>query len=268
MNEWRIIRDSQRPACLNLAIDEVLLRLCDSGQASRILKFNYFSPPAVILGTNQVASEINLTYIKKNEFDLNRRLTGGGVILIGFPNHTSQIGISFITPLNPEIPSKLSRIFKHFSNILLKSLTDLGLDPFYQRNSDIFVNQKKIIGNGIYMMENAFIFHSVILYDFVPAAIVDLLNTSPNVDRQVLLKKIKASHTSLRTEVHSEVTTKDVEDLIIKNMESTWNITTHDKPLTETELTMARSLNDQKYATSEWILQEDKDLSQFGSCFI
>ena len=57
MENWRLIRDIPRNAASNLSLDEILLRKVNDNEVFNILKFNYFSPPAVILGLNQNIEE-------------------------------------------------------------------------------------------------------------------------------------------------------------------------------------------------------------------
>lgn len=68
----------------NLACDEALLDLCESGEAGEILRFwepmDYF----VVVGYgNRVAREVNLAACEKAGIPVLRRCTGGGTVLQG-----------------------------------------------------------------------------------------------------------------------------------------------------------------------------------------
>ncbi len=262
MESWRIIRDVPRPASLNLAIDEFLLNQVNDSPTQYILKFNYFSPPAVILGLNQDIKDINLNFIKEMNFDLNRRLTGGAAILIGFPNQHSQMGISFIVPLDSKLPSKLSNKFKLFGSILMESLKSIDLKPIYNRNSDISINGRKIVGNGIYMMENAILFHSVVLFQFDFSTTVQILMDKNN------MKNISLQPTSFLKESKNDVSITQFEEIIINHLRTKWNMDSHEKKLLDDEINLINNLNSSKYNTDKWKFQKDENLIDQGSCFV
>ncbi|NHI94549.1 MAG: lipoate--protein ligase family protein [Candidatus Lokiarchaeota archaeon] len=262
MEKWRLIKDSPRNAASNLSIDEVLLKNLDEKGTENILKFNYFTPPAVILGINQTTNVLNTNFIQKNQFDINRRLTGGAAILIGYPHKHSQMGLSFFVRLNEKIPLKLSDKFKYFSNILIKTLKRLDLNPKYNKNSDISVNGRKIVGNGIYILKNAFLFHSIILLDFnffITSKILKL--DDPKVDEKLI-------PTSLKNEMKQDLSFDILENKIIETIKVEWNVKFNNKKLNKEEFKLSEQLRKEKYAKNSWILQKSENLAEFGSCFI
>ena len=262
MNKWRVIRDIPRPAGLNLSIDEMLLKQVNDSESEYVLKFNYFSPSAVILGLNQDLKDLNLEFINKKKFHLNRRLTGGAAILIGYPNEFSQMGISFITPINAKIPSKLSDKFKLFSAILMNSLKDIGLNPIYNKNSDILVNGRKVVGNGIYMMNNALLFHSVVLLEF------DFSTTMQILKQEIEIKNEKNYPTSLTKESKNQISIQMFEDIIVNQAKNKWNMDEIEGLLLHDEIKASERINKKKYNTKNWIFQKSENLIDYGSCFV
>ncbi|MHA1799347.1 MAG: lipoate--protein ligase family protein [Candidatus Helarchaeota archaeon] len=268
METWRLIRDSPRDAASNLSIDEILLKKINDNEMENSLKFNYFSPPAVILGINQDILNLNLKFIKEKEFDLNRRLTGGAAILIGYPNHFSQMGISFFLSKSEKIPSKLSAIFKLFGNLLIESLKRFNLQLTYNRNSDILIGGRKIIGNGIYMMENAFLFHSVVLLEFDFPTTSQILKQITERKIDIQPESLKGIPTSLKNEVNIPYSTEEIENDIITTMEKAWNIKFIEKQLSSEEISLSKTKILNKYGNNEWIYQKNEKLVDYGSCFI
>lgn len=68
----------------NLACDEALLELCESGQCDEVLRFwepnHYF----VVLGyANRAGTEVNLDFCRKQTIPVLRRCSGGGTVLQG-----------------------------------------------------------------------------------------------------------------------------------------------------------------------------------------
>jgi len=262
MDKWRVIKDIPRPAGENLSIDEMLLNQVNNTPSEYILKFNYFSPSAVILGLNQDIDDLNMEFINKQNFHVNRRLTGGAAILIGYPNQYSQMGISFITPINSKIPSKLSDIFRLFSSILMESLKEIGLDPVYKRNSDISIKGRKVVGNGIYMMNNALLFHSVVLFEF------DFTTTMQIIRQDMVIKNEKFSPTSLGKEAKDKVNIENFEDIILNQAKNKWNMDSIEGLIIEDEIKAWKRIYSKKYKTKNWINQKSENLIDYGSCFV
>jgi lipoate-protein ligase A len=68
----------------NLACDEVLLDLCESGEGEEVLRMWEPSCYFVVLGyANRAATEVNLPFCKANTIPVLRRCTGGGTVVQG-----------------------------------------------------------------------------------------------------------------------------------------------------------------------------------------
>src|SRR5260370_39972389 len=63
----------------NLALDEALLELCESGAGDAVLRFWEPVTHFVVVGyANRAAAEVNLPCCRANHIPLLRRCTGGG----------------------------------------------------------------------------------------------------------------------------------------------------------------------------------------------
>ncbi len=268
MKTIRIIRDSKYPAPEGLAIDEALLLSIDKDLAPETIRFYYFSPPSVVIGFNQDIHDINLKYLEKSKMSFGRRLTGGGAIIIGCPEYYSQMGISFLFKLNSDIPSSLSDKFKFFGSILMKTLETLGLKPEYNKNSDITVNGKKIVGNGIYQAENSLLFHSIILFDYDYDLMLKVLNVETKKSGEEMIKIMKEKITTLIYEKDRKVSTTSVENMIINASKTLFNATIKEEPLSDWENRMAAKLSKEKYNSNEWNLQSFDNVGLMGACFV
>ena len=68
----------------NLACDEVLLDLCESGEGEEVLRLWEPSRYFVVLGyANRAVTEVNLPFCKANTIPVLRRCTGGGTVVQG-----------------------------------------------------------------------------------------------------------------------------------------------------------------------------------------
>src|SRR5262249_41624866 len=68
----------------NLACDEVLLDLCEAGDAQGVLRFWEPSHYFVVLGyANRAVVEVSLDFCQRHDIPVLRRCTGGGAVLQG-----------------------------------------------------------------------------------------------------------------------------------------------------------------------------------------
>ncbi len=79
MNEFRLILDEARPAVLNMAVDELLMRQVALG-AGPILRFYRWKVPAVTVGYFEDVLKASRRF---GRYPVVRRITGGGAVLHG-----------------------------------------------------------------------------------------------------------------------------------------------------------------------------------------
>ncbi|MHA1264927.1 MAG: lipoate--protein ligase family protein [Candidatus Helarchaeota archaeon] len=270
MNWVRIIRDTKYPASEGLAIDEALLRSVEKNYMPNTIRFYYFAPPAVVLGLNQDSSILNLNYINQSKMMLGRRLTGGGTIIIGCPHYYSQMGVTFLFTLESNIPSKLSHKFKYFSKIIMDALILLGLAPEYSRNSDILINGRKIVGNGIYLTEKTLLFHSIVLFEYDYVTMLKVLNRNVLSENSNLpeIKRMKKKITTLNDELKRQVRVEEMENAIIESIMENWEVEVREDEISELELKVAQKLHQEKYDTDEWNFQPYNKQGLKSACFV
>lgn len=122
--EWRLlIEDEPRSGPANMAIDHALALACAAGESPPTLRFYRWNPPAVSIGRNQPAAEIDLDMVSEHGFDIVRRTTGGRAIL-----HIDELTYSIVAPRNePRVQGAVMDTYLRLSNGLLAGLTQLGV---------------------------------------------------------------------------------------------------------------------------------------------
>ena len=268
MKTIRIIRDSKYPAPMGLAIDEALLKSLKDGLALETVRFYYFAPPAVVVGLNQDINLINLEYLRNKKMSFGRRLTGGGAIIIGCPDFASQMGITFLFRLDSDLPEKLSQKFKFFSSVMMDALKNIGVEPEYNRNSDITVRGRKIAGNGIYMTEEALLFHSIILFDYDYDVMYQVLNLAHAESEEKIIERMKKQITTLNFELGQTISPKTIENQLINGIKAIWKCDIREEGLSKREKKIADKLYREKYSTNSWNFQNLDDQGLRNACFV
>jgi len=108
-----------------LATEEVITRSVGIGVAPITIRVNVFEPPAVLIGFNQdIYEEVNIDEVRRCNFDLNRRPTGGGTILM----YEDTPGWEIWVPENlPGLPSSVEDRYRFLIQIPLRALHKLGI---------------------------------------------------------------------------------------------------------------------------------------------
>ncbi|MCD6418252.1 lipoate--protein ligase family protein, partial [bacterium] len=161
MNKWRLIDTGILSAAENISWDQAFLSAQASSGGRPILRFLQFYPPCILIGRHQSPhQEARISFIKLNNFHLNRRITGGGAIFFD----PSQLGWEVIAT-RKEKWAKISfeKLYKLISAGFIEGLRQLGVDAKYRPRNDIEVNGRKISGTGGSSEEQAFLFQGTLL---------------------------------------------------------------------------------------------------------
>src|SRR5574344_2259042 len=163
---------------VNMQIDEDLLNFAIKNKLHEpIFRLYAWKPACVSLGRNQDESFLDMDFLKSQNIDVVKRLTGGRALL-----HDNEITYSFICPVNylkngehvissyKEISKNLIngfnslRIFLNFGN--KKPHTKFDYCMSVSTGADLSYNDKKLIGSAQFRKEGYILQHGPILFDY------------------------------------------------------------------------------------------------------
>ncbi|MEC8739338.1 MAG: lipoate--protein ligase [Bacteroidota bacterium] len=128
---------------INLAIEEFFLK-----SSRNEFAIFYQNDPAVIIGKHQnIFAEVNYPFLIANKIPIRRRLSGGGTVY----HDRGNLNFCFIT----NIKNKKWIDFDLQVQPIVSFLESLGLEISKQKNTSLFVNQKKISGNAEHIDQKA-----------------------------------------------------------------------------------------------------------------
>ncbi len=148
-----------------LATEEVITRSVGRGLAPVTARVNVFSPPAVLIGFNQnVYEEVDVDEVKRLGYDINRRPTGGGAILM----YEDTPGWEIWVPENfPGLPPDVEGRYRFLIQVPIRALQILGVkEARFRPKNDIEVYGRKISGTGLYTESGGVMLCGTILLDF------------------------------------------------------------------------------------------------------
>lgn len=234
---------SQNPA-FNLALEEYLVTT--KGRfAHEDIALLWKNQPTVVVGRNQNAHrEINRSYLEEHSIRVVRRLSGGGAV------YHDQGNINFtIIKRNAHA---LKNNFSFFTEPLVNTLADLGVEAEFSGRNDVLVRGAKFSGNAQYSYQDTLLHHGTILFDSDLSVLGKVLTPKPRM--QDFSTRGVLSHQS-RVANLSQFLTLDITEF---QMEFAQKLAQNEdgeavfNRLNEEEFERVTQLCETKYATSEW----------------
>ncbi len=195
---------------VNMKIDNDLLENAIASETKdAIFRLYGWSPACVSLGRNQKNDFIDEKFLKKNNIDIVRRLTGGRALL-----HADEITYSFVCPVSYlKNGENVISSYKEISQILIDAFKKLDIELDFggkpkacgnfcmlvSTGADLCYQGRKLIGSAQFRRENYILQHGSILY---------------NYDRELLEKvfkeKVETSSITSIKEINPDLTKEDI----------------------------------------------------------
>lgn len=235
----RYIKNSNTNPYYNMAFDEYCLEKLNIDEPVFYLWQNR---PAVIVGFNQeVNTEVNLDYLKANNIDLVRRVTGGGAVFHDFGNlNYTIVGHS----------ENLERDYPEYASLMMRALQKLDIPATLSGRNDILVGERKVSGFAKRVCKNRLMVHGTLMYNVDLEVLTQVLNPSATKLQSKGIGSVRSRVANLR-EYLPEM--KDIQtfskqlEKILSN-----NYTDNEYKLSDEDLKNIQQLTDEKFAQWEW----------------
>lgn len=163
----------------NMQIDSDLLdRAISENSKEPVFRLYGWSPACVSLGRNQKDDFLDYDFLKSENIDVVRRLTGGRALL-----HDDEITYSFICPVSYLVHGEnVTQSYMEISQILIDKFSKLGINLEFggengvhtkfdycmliSTGADLCYQGKKLIGSAQCRKQGYILQHGSILYDF------------------------------------------------------------------------------------------------------
>lgn len=199
---------SENSGQVNMDIDNDLLNRAISQKLDYpIFRLYGWNPPCVSLGRNQDDSFIDYEFLKNNNVDVVRRLTGGRALL-----HDNEITYSYICPVSYlKHGEHIISSYKEISQILIDKFKILGIDLEFGQNkpvktgfdycmlistgADLCYKGRKLIGSAQCRKQGYILQHGSILYDYDKDFLEKIFNEKVSNEEIVSIKEINSGLT-------------------------------------------------------------------------
>lgn len=223
---------------INLAIEEYALRHITI--AEPIVLF-YVNDPSVIIGRNQNSiEEVDPVYIKENEINLVRRLSGGGAV---YHDH-GNLNFSFVTNGARDLHN-----FSKFNEPIIAALRELGVDAALHGKSDIFAGGKKISGNAQYASKGRMFSHGTLLFDTNLEHLLKAINPRGMVIESKAVQSIRNFVTNIRDLLPQDMTIDALRETLLDALFD-GNVVEYE--LTAVEWQQIEEIADARFRSWDW----------------
>ena len=266
-NVWRLIMSSPSTGSWNMAIDSAILEAVMQNHVPPTLRLYSWYPPALSIGHAQPISEVNIDFLKANDWDIVRRPTGGRAIL-----HIDELTYSVCAPLNgTHVRGGVIESYRQISQCLLRALElsgveadakpkadqdrSLSKDPVcfqYPSDYEITFKGKKIIGSAQARKTNGLLQHGAIPLFGDIARIISALTFDNEEVRNSAKTRLLSRATTLQFARNKIISWKELALAIVSAFEEILNIQFIRSSLSNNELSRAKMLQEEKYLNRSW----------------
>lgn len=236
----RFLRNRHTDPVFNMAFDEFCLEKLELDEPVFYLWQNR---PSVILGYNQeVNTEVNLDYLKREGILLARRVTGGGAVYhdLGNLNYTI-VGRS----------DNLERDYPQYARMMMDALRTLGVPAELSGRNDILVEGRKVSGFAKRVCKDRLMVHGTLMFRVDMERLTHVL-TPPATKLQ---SKGIASVRSRVANLSDFLPAMESVETFAQRLEEILSNGYADKEyvLPDNALELVRRLAEEKFGTDEWI---------------
>ncbi|MGQ1888993.1 lipoate--protein ligase [Thermophagus sp. OGC60D27] len=233
------IRSNTLDPAFNLATEEFLL----DNKADECF-YLYINRPSIIVGRHQNSlAEINVDYVKKNNIDVVRRLSGGGAVF----HDPGNLNFSFI--MNKERNN--TEGFKKYTRPILDVLISLGLDAKFEGRNDLTIDGKKFSGNAKCLYNDKILQHGTLLFSSKLPDLSNALKVNPLKFQDKAVKSVRSRVTNISEHLKQPITLARFENLIFDHVRSLYP-DSEIYNLSDADIAAINKLVEDKYGTWDW----------------
>jgi lipoate-protein ligase A len=226
----------------NLAFEEYIFKYLNEDEDFVLLWRN---GPSIIVGKNQnTVEEINMEFVKENNINVVRRVTGGGAVYHDLGN----LNFSFIAKADSN--EKID--FKTYNVPIIKALEKLGVKCELSGRNDLVIDGKKFSGIAQSITKGKVLNHGTLLFDSKLETLSKALNVKRDKIESKGIKSVESRVTNIKAYVKEDVDVLEFKNLLLTNIFEYFNEPIETYELSQEDKENIQKMVDERYGTWEW----------------
>ena len=250
-----------------MALDEAILEHIGSGESNPTLRLYAWEPACLSLGHAQSFTDVDITRLKENDWEVVRRLTGGRAIL-----HTDEITYSVIAPSDePRVEGSVLESYNRLAQALLTAVQSLELPVEMKEGKsasgstlnpvcfevpstyEITVNGKKLIGSAQARKKDGVLQHGSLPLIGDLSRICQALAFENESARDDAAKRLLERATTVESALGREISWDVAGQAFVEAFESQLGLSFEKGELSESESQRTEELVREKYDHPSWM---------------
>ena len=266
MTTWRLLITPPARGAWNMAVDEAILDHAGRGEVLPTLRLFAWDPPCLSLGRAQPFTDVDTDRLAVYGWDVVRRMTGGRAIL-----HTDELTYSVTGPVDePRLAGSLLDSYNRLAGALLAAVRDLGLPVEMKEDRpensgtpnpvcfevpstyEITVDGKKLIGSAQARRREGVLQHGSLPLTGDLSRICQALVFPDEASREMAMQRLLARATTVESVLGRDVAWETAKQAFVRAFETQLGLKLEKGELSESELSRAEQLVNEKYAHPSW----------------
>ncbi len=272
---WRLLQMQPAHGAWNMAVDEGILEAAGRGDTPPTLRLYAWQPACLSLGFAQPATDVDLSALQKNGWNLVRRPTGGRAIL-----HTDELTYSVCGPASEaRLTGSVLQSYQVLSAALLMALHLLGIPAEAEEkprpvsaagyeingktnqnpicfevpsNYEITVEGKKLIGSAQARRKEGVLQHGSLPLFGDLSRITQVLSFPDEKAREFAKERLMMRAITAEAITGNVISWFQAAQAFIQAFSESLNIDFQTAEITSSELARAELLLEEKYANPAW----------------
>ena len=253
---WRYIEEDKVSASYGLGADEFLMdkQSHPDNKFPVALRLYTYKDYCALAGRFQdIKAEIDIENCEHLGYEYNRRLTGGGAIIMG----SGQLGVCLTTHGNHVKWEHIRELYTLFSEPLIIALRELGIEASFRSKNDLEVNGKKIAGLGVHVSpEGGIQFHASLLVNLDVNAMLQVLNIPvQKFSDKIMVRTVEQRITTVMKESEKPVDIDTIRTNIARAYRNYFEAEMVAQPISGDERDEIEQVEKERYNNPDWIFQ-------------
>lgn len=251
---FRVVDSGLREGRFNIALDQAMLELHQSGAIPDSIRFIHFLPSALVGRHQELSTELDLEYCREHGIGVGRRITGGGAIYLD----PGQLGWALVFSRATLGGASLGEVARRICEAVAAGLSHLGLDARFRPRNDIEVGGRKISGTGGFFDGDTLIYQGTVLIDMDPATMLGALRVPRSkIEKRGLDSAAQRVVTVRELLGPATPPVEEVQRALLRGLEERLDLVFHPADLGAAEESLARQLYDSQIGRDEFAAEID-----------